>query len=127
MIPLLVVACGGKVTSGSPDAAVDSGETTDAGTVDAMSDEVCIQMLKAIEPLRQQARTCCATCDSLQCDVSAEDICCAISVTGKRLASAKFVEAVQSFKAQCHPVCPASPCPLVPSGNCNPASSLCQP
>ncbi len=127
ILPLLVVACGGKLTGAFPDASMDSGDTADAGTADAVTDDTCIQLLKALETLRQEARTCCATCGSLQCDVSAEDICCPISVTGKRLATAKFVEAVHSFKAQCHPACPASPCPLVPSGNCNPTSSLCQP
>ena len=128
MIPLLLAACGGKVSDRFPlDATADSVDTSDAGAPDTATDDHCIQMLKALEPLRLDARACCATCGGLQCDVSAEDICCPISVTGKRLASAKFVEAVHSFKAQCHPACPATPCPLVPSGNCNGASGLCQP
>ena len=126
-IPLLLAACGGKVSDRFPlDATADAGDTSDAGA-DTSTDDHCIQLLKALEPLRTDARACCATCGSLQCDVSAEDVCCPISVTGKRLSSAKFVEAVQSFKAQCHPACPATPCPLVPSGNCNSTSGLCQP
>ncbi len=124
---LALVACGGKVTSGFSDASVGADADPVDAAIDTAADDHCIQLLKALEPLRTAARTCCATCNSLQCDVAAEDVCCPISVTGKRLAAAKFVEAVQSFKAECHPACPASPCPAVPSGNCDTPTSLCQP
>jgi hypothetical protein len=124
---LVLVSCGGKVTTELADASVQSDAAAIDAGVDAAEDDRCIQLLKALEPLRAAARSCCSSCNSIQCDQSAEDVCCPISVTGKRLASATFIEAVQAFKAECHPACPATPCPQVPSGNCPMGSMLCQP
>ncbi|MEO6574305.1 MAG: hypothetical protein ABIP89_10725 [Polyangiaceae bacterium] len=128
LILVTLLSCGGKVSTGFSDASVEpDAAASDAGDVDATTDTHCVQLLKQLEPLRNEARSCCPTCNSIQCDQSAEDVCCAISVTGKRLAAAKFVEAVQAFKTECNPRCPDNVCPMVPSQNCSEQAMVCQP
>ena len=70
----------------------------------------------AIDKGRDEVRTCCPECKSLQCFTALDDLCCDISTTGDTPASQQFARDVAEYKQRCGPVaCPAVPCRVAPS------------
>jgi hypothetical protein len=139
----LLVACScGKIDLGDAGPGQDATSTdspsppppgTDAAppppTPDSGPD--CSSMAAEIDAMQKQAETCCPICNTPQCDVAVQGVCCPFSVTGH--APAGFDALVAEYKAACHPLCPAIPCPIAPSKTCksidpaNPsAQGICQ-
>jgi hypothetical protein len=133
----VVAACGGSVASIDGDAGgVDSGSGDGSiadSSVDASADGgadsapmTCAQQLAQLDAIRQATRKCCPTCNSVQCDVKVDDLCCPISATNPQAAQL-MADAVSKYKAECGPIaCPAMPCQAAPSNFCDPNTSLCR-
>lgn len=136
----VLAACGGSVVSvggsdgGSPDS--DAGPVPDAApVVDASTDAIaidsgpgapCPQQLATLDAIRQATRKCCPTCNTSQCTIKVDDLCCPIS-TSNAMAAQLMSDAVAKYRAQCGPVaCPATPCMVEPSNECDPNTSLCR-
>lgn len=123
---LSIAACGGGV-AGVSDAGAsdDSGGARDAtadgaGIRDA-SDLSCDVLLRRIDELRAATRECCAECRVPQCTQQVDDLCCPLSVTTP---NAEFAGAVAEYKRRCPGVaCPAVPCRLKPSYQCDPGTT----
>lgn len=76
-----------------------------------------LQMQLAAEQAKLQ--TCCPTCKSIQCQSTAQGVCCPITTNGGD--ASNFNQLVMKYKSQCKPVCPGAPCPPAPSGICDPS------
>lgn len=81
----------------------------------------CVSLATKLAAERAKLQTCCPTCKAIQCMGVAQDVCCAIT-TGGGDATA-FQALVTEYKAQCPSTCPGAPCPMVPSGICDPSQS----
>jgi hypothetical protein len=128
---LLAACSGGKLADlgdgGPPDAAP---APTDAATtpppVDASPPPIdaggpsCSDLAQQLDAMEAQAKTCCPICNTPQCDVAVEGICCPFSVTGTPPAG--FAEMLAAYKAACHPLCPAIACAIAPSNVCTPVN-----
>ena len=143
-VSTLAIACsGGKIDLGdggavqdaatsdapAPPPTVDSGPPPPPPDVDSGPD--CTTMAAEIDAMQKQAETCCPICNTAQCNVAVQGVCCPFSVTGH--APAGFDALVAQYKATCHPLCPAIACLPAPSNTCkstdptNPsAQGLCQ-
>jgi hypothetical protein len=139
---VFAAACGGKSFTddgfdasagdgsahGTPDGATDA--SSDAGHTDAAADSgtSCADLRARVDALRVSAKKCCATCNMIQCDQAAPDMCCPFSYSGANQAAVdEFERALTEYKNQCGPfACPAIPCQVTPSMNCDPSTSLCR-
>src|SRR5687767_218921 len=133
LVLLLLVSCGGKFVDvdDTQDASApnDAGTSTDSATKppkDAGKPD-CRDMELRREKLRPQVTQCCAQCDSIQCTVRIEDVCCPISVNARTPQVVEYEALVKDYLAACGPVaCPAVECAPQPSKVCNPDTSRCQ-
>ncbi len=139
---LLLACSGGKIDLGDAGPGQDATSTdstpppppaTDAAPPPPPPDSGldCNAMAAEIASMQKQAETCCPICNTPQCDVAVQGVCCPFSVTGH--APAGFEALVTSYKNACHPLCPAIPCQVAPSNVCkgggpgNPSGSgVCQ-
>jgi hypothetical protein len=122
---LMTIACGGSVADpiegGSQDSTTDvRADVVDTGLPDTPTVD-CSALEAKLAAMRAQVLTCCPFCNSLQCSHVTQDVCCPISTTAT--AVSEFENLVAQYKAQCHPACPAIPCPMVPSNACMPGSN----
>jgi hypothetical protein len=115
-------ACGGHVATigdGTDGGGSDGGVANDATpTTDATPVVDCNALKAELDMERAQAQTCCPFCNSLQCGVAIQDVCCAFSVTAP--SAPMFTETLKKYEASCPQACPATPCPKAPSGICKP-------
>jgi hypothetical protein len=126
LVAIPFVACSGRVSPDIGDVDASAGDAAPAssdantasdatGTVDANMLS-CDQIKAQLDAMRPDVQLCCPFCNSQQCTKLADDVCCPISVTGP--ASKQFEDLVATYKAQCHPLCPATPCRTTGSGVC---------
>jgi hypothetical protein len=94
------------------------------GTSDAPVTNNCDDLAKQITSLQADAQKCCPTCKSLQCQSTAQGVCCPVSVNDAQKGS-QLSALVQQYKTLCHPLCPAIPC-AAPLSQCDPDTSLCR-
>ena len=124
LLAFVSAGCSGKISAAdlfldasSADDASSSDDATDADAgVAVEAGPSCNDLAAQLASLRQEAETCCTFCNSQQCNVAVEDVCCPISVTGSP--NPAFTDAVAAYKAQCHALCPATPCARAPSRSC---------
>jgi hypothetical protein len=138
----IVAACGGTVaTVGAPDGGggtsdsggggdQDASPIPDAGADTIVFDDAgqptCASQLATLDALRQATRKCCPTCNTAQCTIKVQDLCCPIGATNPQAAQV-FTDAVKRYLAQCGPIaCPAIVCVQEPSNTCDPNTSLCR-
>jgi len=134
-------ACGGSTfaavdtakDASTSDAAGDGAADARADAADASTDvpvldgDACASLLANVDRLRPTARTCCPSCNALQCTETVDDVCCPISVTHADAQDVvAFADAVRAFRAQCAPMCPGRPCAPTPTNDCDPNTSLCK-
>jgi len=139
---IAVAACGGKAFTDDMDAGdgsagdggsgtdggADAGVTTDASPKPDASPADCSKLSQELDQLRQTAKKCCPTCNAIQCDHMAQDLCCNFSFSLQSQAAVdEFEKKMKEFLQRCGPVnCPAIPCRTMPSLVCDPQTSLCQ-
>jgi hypothetical protein len=129
----LVAGCGGSAfTTGSDAGGTDGAKGSDTGvgggdaghdaTAEAGADGGvdCNALLLALNEDRDKARTCCATCNIVQCTQKANDLCCPISVNDTSSpAVVAFEAALTAYLQSCGPVnCPGGACIKAPSDIC---------
>jgi hypothetical protein len=112
-----LAACGGTIVS----TAADGGTQSDSGGADATSSDSatadCASLKAAYEYQLQQATVCCPVCNNVQCGNAQPGLCCPISTTATSIPS--YTAALNAYlAASCAVACPATPCPVEPSGNC---------
>jgi hypothetical protein len=116
----------GADSSPGSDGAKGDGSTTDTGSmVDGPSS--CDALHMQVDMLRPPATMCCPTCNHAPCTLAVDDLCCKLTVDiAASAAVMQFESAVQAFKAAgCMALCPAIPCPIAPSNQCDPQTSVC--
>ena len=120
----LLAACGGVIdnpfdagTDGSPAKDGSSGNDGSPATDgSAPSCESLQAQLAAEEPAAEQ---CCATCDSLQCTVQVEGLCCPLTVSNNTGAVQAYELTLAQFHAAgCVTNCPAIACATKATDNC---------
>ncbi len=118
---LAAAGCGGQV-AGPIDAGAGDGQAADATSdvkVDAPPAVDCTKLAADIGDLEEQARTCCAFCNSVQCSHVVDGLCCPVSITSDQAPA--LAAALAKFKAAgCVAGCPAVLCPTAPSNVCGP-------
>jgi hypothetical protein len=125
---MLVIACGGGIDddgdgrAGGKDASSGpDGRASDGGK--DSGEMSCDQARALIEVFRGQLQECCPACEVPQCEDVSPDICCPITVNRR---SPEFERAIDEFKRHCDTACPATTCPSVPSGVCDPDTRTCR-
>lgn len=114
--------CGGSVATvgdggvGDDASVSDSSVTHDSAVLVDSAPVDCTALSAKVDKLRADALTCCPFCNSIQCSVAVEDVCCPISITAP--SAPEFSMAVAQLKASCPQACPATPCRKAPSGIC---------
>ena len=105
--------CAGKTATDLGDA----GTPTDASVDDAYeAGPSCADLTAQLAAMRQQMKTCCPLCNTLQCGNVVDDVCCAFSITGTP--PPEWAPTLAQVRSQCPQACPAIPCPPAPSKNC---------
>jgi hypothetical protein len=80
-----------------------------------------------VDALRPAAEMCCPTCNHAPCTFLVDDLCCPLTVDlSGSTAVMQFEAAVMAFKAAgCMAICPAIPCRVMASMQCDSMTTLC--
>jgi hypothetical protein len=115
---LIFIGCGGTVVGGG-DASTNKDATTTDGPIAADASAIdCTGLLAKINARRNELKVCCPFCQQPQCGQVTQDVCCPFSTTASN--TTDFDGMVAQYKQMCHPVCPGTPCMMVPTNACPP-------
>ena len=122
----LVAACGGAIdnpfdagTDGGPANDGSPGKDGSPASDGGLGPPSCDQLGAKLAAEEPPAEACCATCDSLQCTVQVEGLCCPLTVNPNSAGVTAYENTLVEFHAAgCVANCPAIACATKATDNC---------